>query len=188
MRGLWLLAIFIGIPLIEIALFVQIGGEIGLAWTIIIVIATAIAGTMMLRVQGLAVMGRAQDTMKAGEVPVGSLIDGLFLLIAGILLLTPGFLTDFIGFLFFVPAVRQTIGRFLWSRIAQSGSVSINGVRAGGRNRGPQQGGHTDKGLIIEGEIIHDISGEPNSDNQPERGADDQSTTNGPRSDSPWRQ
>lgn len=188
MRGLWLLSIFIGIPLIEIALFVQVGGQIGLAWTIVIVVATAIAGTMLLRMQGLAVMGRAQDAMRAGDVPVESLIDGLFLLIAGILLLTPGFLTDFIGFLFFVPAVRQTIGQFLWSRIVQSGSVHVSGFGGKRPTNDPRHDARPGTGPIIEGEIIRDSSAAPDSGNKPEPGIDEQITTIEPRPGSPWRQ
>ena len=191
MKGLGLLAIFIGIPLIEIALFVQIGGRIGLAWTIIIVIATAIAGTILLRSQGLAVMSRAQDTMNAGEMPVESLVDGVFLLIAGILLLTPGFLTDFIGFLFFIPILRQTLGRYLWRRIARSGSVSFRDLRGGGSARGPRDDrtsphARRSEGLIIEGEIVRESN---STSNDGEAHEDEEPTVlNPPRSDSPWRQ
>lgn len=214
MKGLWLPIIFIGVPLIEIALFVQIGGRIGLAWTIIIVIATAIAGTVMLRAQGLAVLGRAQDTLRAGDVPVESLIDGVFLLIAGILLLTPGFLTDFIGFLFFVPVVRQTLGRYFWSRIAQSGAVSFRDLRGGGAANGPRPGNsRTDRpethrpethrppkrGQIIEGEIVREERAPGTSpktspetsdglDEQDEQDDNDRAVSQPRRIDSPWRQ
>ncbi|MBZ0217776.1 MAG: FxsA family protein [Fimbriimonadaceae bacterium] len=207
MKGLWLPIIFIGVPLIEIALFVQIGGRIGLAWTIIIVIATAIAGTVMLRAQGLAVLGRAQDTLRAGDVPVESLIDGVFLLIAGILLLTPGFLTDFIGFLFFVPVVRQSLGRYFWSRIAQSGAVSFRDLRGGGAANGPRPGdSQTDRsetsrppkgGPIIEGEIVREERASPEtspktppetSDGLDEQDDNDRAVSQPRRIDSPWRQ
>lgn len=185
MRGILLLALFIGIPLIEIALFVQIGGRIGILWTIVIVIATAIAGTYLLRLQGLAVMNQARRTMEAGGVPVESLIDGLFLLIAGILLLTPGFLTDFIGFLFFLPPVRHSLGRRLWALAARSGSVHFHNIHPGGGsspNQRPGQGRHPDagaktKGIIIEGEIVE-------SDLQPEEPANSNAEDD---PDSPWR-
>ena len=89
--GLILFALFIFIPLIEIAGFIQIGGLIGLWPTIAIVILTAIAGSMLLRYQGIAVFLRAQAEMSEGKIPIGSAIDGFWLAIAGAFLLTPGF-------------------------------------------------------------------------------------------------
>jgi UPF0716 protein FxsA len=189
MRGLWLPAIFIGIPLIEIALFVQIGGRIGLGWTIFIVVATAIAGTALLKMQGLSVMNRAQDAMNAGEMPVESLIDALFLLIAGILLLTPGFLTDLIGFLFFIPPVRQNLGRFLWRQIAKSGSIHFQEVRSGGTTGGrrPGQPGSAG-GPIIDGEIIESTTTETEPDAVTDGEDLKQAKINQSKTDSPWRQ
>ncbi len=186
MRGLAFLALFIGVPLIEIALFVQIGGRIGITWTIVIVIATAMAGTALLRMQGLAVMRQAQDTMEAGGVPVESLIDGLFLLIAGILLLTPGFLTDFVGFLFFIPPVRRSLGRYLWARVAKSGNVGFSSSRGGGR--GPTTASPPG-GVVIEGEIVEEIFS-PGEAGDPEDGTSSGDTpkTGDSKPDSPWRQ
>lgn len=110
----YLLLAFIGIPLIEIALFIEVGGAIGTAATIAIVIGTAFLGAWMLRQQGLATAQRAQAKLQRGEMPVEQAFDGMFLVFAGGLLLTPGFLTDAIGFSLFIPQVRQ----FLRSRIS----------------------------------------------------------------------
>lgn len=102
------------IPLIEIALFIQVGGAIGVWPTIGIVLLTAVVGTVMLRRQGLAALRSVQTRLMAGENPGRLLADGAMILVAGVLLLTPGFLTDTIGLLLLVPAVR----RWLWDRLA----------------------------------------------------------------------
>ncbi len=181
------LLVFIGIPLIEIALFVVVGGRIGLLWTILIVIATAVAGTSLLRMQGAGALANARAAMDSGRLPVESVADGVFLLIAGILLLTPGFLTDFIGFLLFIPGLRHTIGRAIWQRLTASGMVDIRSGSRGGPSQGgttPGQsgpGGYPD-GPVIEGEII-DPDPLPDGD-ETGSGAEQRSR----RSDSPWRQ
>lgn len=102
--GLFLLFVFIGVPLIEIMLFIKIGGAIGMTMTVLIVIITALIGSYMLRAQGLATMRQAQASMDQAELPVEPVIHGIFLLLAGAFLLTPGFLTDTIGFALFVPS------------------------------------------------------------------------------------
>ena len=91
--GFVLLAAFIGVPLIEIALFIQVGGIIGLWPTIAVVILTAVAGAALLRHQGLGALSRLQETLDRGETPLDPVFDGFCLLAAGMLLLTPGFFT-----------------------------------------------------------------------------------------------
>lgn len=181
MGRLVFLAIFIGIPLIEIALFIVVGERIGLLWTVAIVILTAIAGTSLLRAQGRGALEQARRAADEGRVPVESVADGVFLLIAGILLLTPGFLTDFVGFLLFIPTLRHTVGRTIWQKLMASGMIDIRS--APGRNPGPgadQRPTGSSKGPVIEGEVV-DEADEPNaSDREPVKG--------GPLNpDSPWR-
>lgn len=108
-----LLLLFIGVPLVEIAVFIKVGGQIGLLATLAIVIATAVAGTAMLRLQGLATMVRVQRALERGEMPIYAVFDGFCLLLAGALLLTPGFVTDAIGGLLFVPAFRNLLRQLL---------------------------------------------------------------------------
>ena len=113
-----LLAAFIAIPLIEIALFIQIGGWIGLWPTLLIVVLTAIAGTAMVRSQGFAVLRRIQrsiDTLE--EDPRTPLAHGAMILFSGALLLTPGFFTDACGFALLVPAVRRAVFRWVRARV-----------------------------------------------------------------------
>lgn len=133
-----LLAMFIAIPIIEIGLFIEIGGWIGLWPTLGIVIVTAFAGTTLLRLQGLAVLQRAQQATVRNELPVQEVFDGLCLLIAGILLLTPGFFTDTVGFLLFVPPFRRFAASAIGRWLVRSGKISVS---AGGFSGGPPGSG-----------------------------------------------
>lgn len=126
MPALILFALFVGVPIIEIGLFIQVGGFIGLWPTLLIVIGTAIAGTALLRAQGFGVMARAQEALNRGEVPVDQAIHGVFLLVAGLLLLTPGFMTDAMGFALFVPPVRLALGRFIWQASQNSPNFQVH--------------------------------------------------------------
>ena len=120
---MWILLLaFVGVPLVEIALFVKIGGWIGLWPTLVTVVGTAIVGTALLRLQGLHVLGQLQDSLNRGEMPLEHIFTGACLLVAGALLLTPGFLTDTIGFLLFVPLIRRLIRRFVVETLAKRGA------------------------------------------------------------------
>lgn len=118
-----ILALFIGIPVIEIAILIEIGGFIGVWLTIAIIISTAIAGTILLKIQGLSVLALAEQSIREGRPPVDMVIHGVFLLIAGVLLLTPGFATDAIGFALFVPPLRGWLGRTLIRALLARGSA-----------------------------------------------------------------
>ena len=114
------------VPVLEIAVFILVGGEIGIPETLGLILLTAIIGTVLLRVQGIATLTRIRANIDAGRMPGRELGDGAMIMAAGILLLTPGFLTDSIGFLLFVPAVRQ----WIWDVIAsQLIVVSADHVR-----------------------------------------------------------
>ena len=104
-----LLILFILIPIIEIGLFIQVGGVIGLWPTLAIVILTAIIGTTMLRNQGISTMARLQSSLQTGESPVDPIVHGALILVSGVLLLTPGFFTDGIGFLLLFPPIRAAL-------------------------------------------------------------------------------
>ena len=107
--GVFLLAAFIGVPLVEIAVFVEVGGVIGLWPTLGLVVLTAVLGAWQLRAQGLATLMRARNQVERGALPTRELFDGACLLVAGALLLTPGFVTDAAGFLLFFPPVRDIL-------------------------------------------------------------------------------
>ena len=112
-------------PIVEIAVFIQIGGLIGLWPTLATVVLTALIGTTMLRRQGLATLSRAQKEMAAQRVPVRELFHGICLLLAGALLLTPGFVTDAAGFALFIRPVREAIGRWLWNYASAHGGLDF---------------------------------------------------------------
>ena len=101
--------ILIIVPIIEITLFVQIGGAIGLGWTLLVILATAMLGARAIRRQGIDALTRAQAQMATGKPPVGEIVHGVLILMAGILLLTPGFMTDALGFLLLFPATRLLV-------------------------------------------------------------------------------
>jgi UPF0716 protein FxsA len=135
-----ILAAFIGVPILEIAVFIQAGDLFGLWPTLGVVILTAIVGATLLRAQGLATLERARYSLDRGEIPVEEVFTGLCLLVAGALLLTPGFVTDSLGLLLFVPPVRHVIGHLVLTRLARGRGTRarVNGeeVVAPRRERG----------------------------------------------------
>ena len=112
-----LFLLFLAVPLIEIALFIQVGGAIGLWPTLAIVILTAILGTALVRSQGLAVLNQLRGSFEELRDPTEPLAHGAMILFSGALLLTPGFFTDAVGFALLVPGIRAAVFKFLRSRI-----------------------------------------------------------------------
>ena len=167
--GILLLVALIGVPLIEIALFIEIGGLIGLWPTLALVVLTAMLGSWQLRAQGLATLNRGRQQLDLGQLPTRELFDGFCLVIAGALLLTPGFLTDIVGFALFVPAFRDWLRQVVASRMATASEtrVWVDGeeVRPGHHGHGPHEQG---RGTVIDGEY-RDVS-EPADDNEPPKG------------------
>lgn len=104
-----LLVVFIGIPLVELALLIEIGRRVGTWPTIALIILTGTLGAALARRQGLAVLAHMRDEVRAGRLPAGSLVDAIVILIAAALLITPGVLTDTLGFLCLVPAFRRVL-------------------------------------------------------------------------------
>ena len=120
-----LLSLFIAIPIAEIAVFIQAGERFGLWPTLGLIILTALLGATLLRFQGLRTLHRVQESLSHGEMPIGEVFNGLCLLIAGALLITPGFLTDGFGFALFVPRIRQAIGSSLAKVLMSRKSIHI---------------------------------------------------------------
>jgi UPF0716 protein FxsA len=109
--------LFLLIPIAEITVFVLVGSQIGVLPTLALVILTAVAGSILLRWQGLTAMTRIQTELAAGRVPGKELVNGVMILLAGMLLMTPGFVTDVLGLLLFVPPIRDLVWRFLSKRV-----------------------------------------------------------------------
>ena len=106
---MWLLLLLVGIPAMEIYLFIEIGGAIGAGWTFILIIATALWGLSAMRAQGLAVLAEAQRAQAAGRPPVAAAAHGVLILMAGLMLLIPGFFTDALGFLLLLRPLRALL-------------------------------------------------------------------------------
>ena len=125
---MWILMAFIAVPLIEIALFIQVGGVIGLWPTLLIVVLTAFIGTSLLRKQGSQALNNLRRSFGELQDPTEHLAHGAMILFSGALLLTPGFFTDAIGFLLLVPAVRSKVFHYMRSRVkVQSFSAHSHG-------------------------------------------------------------
>ncbi len=137
--GLYIIAAIILLPLIEIAVFIWVGGLIGVLPTILLTIITALAGTVMLRQQGLSLLTRMQSELDPGRAPGSEVMQGAMIVLASIFLLIPGFVTDAIGLLLFIPPVRQALANFI---IARSNVVIVQGGQTG------QGGGRPDDHVV----------------------------------------
>lgn len=122
-----LLLLFIVVPALELFLLLQLGAYVGPLPTFALIVLTGMVGAYLARRQGLSVLGTAQAQMRAGELPAGSLADGVMIVIAGALLMTPGILTDGVGFLLLVPRFRAFVKGQLQSRFRKA--VDENRVR-----------------------------------------------------------
>ena len=115
--------LFIFIPIIEIAIFITVGSNIGILNTIAIILLTAIVGIFFVKRQGLSLLFNAQRNMAQGIMPTKEIKGGIFLLISGLLLITPGFFTDCIGFAMFLKPVQNFVSRharnYFYSRTRQ---------------------------------------------------------------------
>lgn len=127
--ALILFLLLIGLPIAEIMLFVKAGAVIGW-WSVIgLTIFTAVLGTFLIRRQGFAALNDLRGSMTDGRAPIAPVVDGVFLILAAPLMMTPGFITDGIGFLLLVPPVRHEIARFALRKIKRAideGKVTIH--------------------------------------------------------------
>jgi UPF0716 protein FxsA len=175
--GMYLLLAFLIVPVIEIAVFIEVGGLIGLWPTVALIVLTAVLGMWMLRIQGFGVLRRAQESIARNEPPVREVFDGFCLALAGVLLIVPGFVSDTLGLLLFIPAFRNLLRRRLMRQLSSRGGVRVfvdgGEVRPGQGPRPPGRGSG-----IIEGEF-REVDPNPSGPGSP--GADL------PPPDSRWR-
>lgn len=149
-----LLLLFILIPVLELFLFLVIGQRIGIPMTLVIIVATAFLGAYLTKSQGLKALARYQESIAQGRLPHEAIVDSLLILIAGAMLLTPGFLTDSLGFALLVPSVRQVIRQILEASLRNRFSVV-------GRNMGASapRDNESARVITVEAEIV-DVSTE----------------------------
>lgn len=153
-----LLALFFIVPLVEIYLLIEVGSIIGAFPTIFAVVFTAVLGAWLLRIQGFSTLRRVQQTAAQGGIPAIELLEGAMLLIAGALLLTPGFFTDAIGFLCLIPPLRRVMALWFFQRLFR---FPVNkGPKEGGSGGGgfhsSSSSGHHHRPNVIEGEYRRD--------------------------------
>ncbi len=118
--------LFLVVPIVEIYLLIQVGGMIGAGWTIFLVVLTAVIGVSLLKLQGLSTLNRAQLKLEHNELPAREILEGMGLVVAGALLLTPGFFTDAVGFFLLFPPTRIWLVSAVAARMVSSASVTMH--------------------------------------------------------------
>lgn len=124
----WIFAIFVLLPLAELVLLLKVGAWLGLWRTVSIIVMTAIVGAWMWRQQGLSILWAIQDRLSQNEMPAGELLEGVMILVGGAFFLTPGFITDAIGFLCLIPLTRRRLRDFFetWlRRKIENGEIEV---------------------------------------------------------------
>ncbi len=119
--------ILLVIPTTEIYLLMKIGQVVGAGWTIFGVVATAVVGAWLIKIQGLLTLQRGIETLRRRELPAVEVLEGLFLLIAAVFLITPGFVTDSIGFLCLITGVRRGLAKLVLRNTTARFTIS-NGI------------------------------------------------------------
>ncbi len=130
---LWkLMLLFVVTPLVELAILVYLGTIIGVWYTVLIVVVTGIVGAILARHQGLATLSRIRSSLEQGIMPSNELFEGALILAGGLFLLTPGIITDIVGFVVLLPQTRRIVGRCLRNLIKrkiQRREIDYWGVR-----------------------------------------------------------
>jgi UPF0716 protein FxsA len=124
-----LVLLFILVPIAELAVIIQVGQEIGVWWTIAILVADSVLGSVLMRAQGRAAWRRFSEATSAGRVPAREVVDGALVIFGGALLLTPGFITDIFGLILLLPPTRALVRRVLVRRLAHRMVLSVTGPR-----------------------------------------------------------
>src|SRR3954464_12432328 len=133
-----LVLLFIVVPIVEIYVIIQVGQAIGALWTIALLVADSIAGSMLMRSQGRAAWRRFNEAIAAGRIPAREVVDGALVIFGGALLLTPGFVTDIFGAAFLLPPTRAAIRKLLVRRFA--GRLIVAAPGSARRRRGGARG------------------------------------------------
>lgn len=121
-----LIALFIVFPIVEIAVLVKFGQAFGFWWTLVLILSTAVLGTAVMHHQGFQVMNRAMESLSAGRPPIGPVVDGAFIMLAGLLLITPGIISDVVGALMLVPWIRHRIAAWSVRTALKAGRVHVD--------------------------------------------------------------
>jgi UPF0716 protein FxsA len=138
-----LIAVFILVPLAELYVILRVGDAIGVGWTILLLVADSVLGSLLLRSQGRSVWRRFNATLAEGRMPHREVVDGVLIVFGGAFLLTPGFITDIVGLLLLIPPTRALIRPLVMRRLGRRVTVGVSGAP-----RRPPPGG---AGFDVEG-------------------------------------
>jgi UPF0716 protein FxsA len=166
---LLLLVLFIVVPIAELYVIVQIAGEIGIVPTLLLLVADSVAGTLLMKSQGRAAWRRFNEANAAGRIPAREVADGALIIIGGAFLLTPGFITDLIGFALLIPATRVLFRRTVIGLFARRNPITYVGMKAAphaerawnertGRRRSSAQHG------VVNGDFVEGTASEVDDD------------------------
>lgn len=145
----WLLAVlFIGVPLLELTVIIRVGQTIGVGWTILLLIADSVVGAWLLKREGRRALAALGDAFGSGRMPARELADGMLVLVGGVLMLTPGFLSDVLGILCILPFTRP-LARGLLTRFVATRMVVLPTEQPGNGQR-PRPAGHD----VVQGEVV----------------------------------
>jgi UPF0716 protein FxsA len=147
--GLFLIAL----PVLELALLIKTGQVVGLWPTLAMVVGAGVLGAVIMSRQGMSVARRTREAIAQGRPPVGPVLDGAFLLLAGALLITPGFLTDVMAMALLIPPIRRKVGRWCVRRLVERAHVQIKVYEARSRGEPGSPGEDRVAGPVIEGDF-----------------------------------
>lgn len=159
--ALILFALFIVVPVIEIAVIIQVGQAIGGGWTLVALVAVSIAGAALVKREGLRAWRRFQEALAQARIPAAEVVDGALVLLGGALMLTPGFVTDAVGLLLVFPVTRAPVNRLVRSRGRRLAGLGPLRRRAGAPRSPDRSEG------AIDVEVVHVERSRPSEDHEP---------------------
>ena len=167
-----LLLALLCVPLLELYVIIQVAGGVGTGETILLLIAVSVVGAWMVRRSGLGVLNQIRERLARGELPAAELVDGLLILMAGALMLTPGFLTDAVGLLLLFPPTRLVVRTLLIRRFSKKLTLSEWSAGPGGRDGFGFSASGGRGGFDSGGSDVRDVYGVREVRDRPESGED----------------
>ena len=152
--ALLLVTLFVGVPLLEIYVLVQVGQVIGAWWTILLLVLDGILGTLLIRHEGGRAWRALREALESGRMPARELADGALILVGGTLMLAPGFVTDALGVLLILPFTRPVCRRLLTALVSRRVLDTLTGTRAGGSPPNATRPGRGPEGPAVRGEVV----------------------------------
>lgn len=143
-----LFVLFIIVPIIELAIIIQVGQVVGVGWTLVALIAMSLIGAALVKAEGLRAWRRVREALAEARMPAEEVVDGALVLLGGALMLTPGFLTDGLGLLLVVPMTRGVLNRTIRGRVRSTFGLSAR------RTRGPGPSGSSPDDAVVDVDVV----------------------------------